>query len=70
MDSVLTGSDLFVALLYIAIGVAALSLTAAVFLALRKRPFKKDELQACKLNERLAELTAAAKSAPKSSVLS
>lgn len=59
MDSlpVLNTSDLWLALLYIAVMAATLSLTAGAMFAWRRRPVKKDELQRYKLNERLMQIS-------------
>jgi hypothetical protein len=50
-------SDLWLALLYIAVMAATLSLTAGAMFAWRRRPVKKDELQRYKLNERLMQIS-------------
>lgn len=50
-------SDLWIALLYIAVMAATLSLTASAMFAWRRRPVKKDELQRYKLNERLMQIS-------------
>lgn len=67
MDSlpVIQTSDLWIALLYLAVMAATLSLTAGAMFAWRRRPVKKDELQRFKLNERLIQLSGGGNPAPK-----
>ena len=58
-------SDLWLALLYVAVMAAALSLTAGAMFAWHRRPVKKDELQRFKLNERLMQISGGGSPAPK-----
>ncbi len=67
MDSLpsVNSSYFWMALLYLTVMAAALSLTAGAMLAWRRRPIKKDELQRYKLHERLAQMSVAAQPEPK-----
>jgi hypothetical protein len=62
---VINTSDLWLALLYIAVMASTLSLTAGAMFAWRRRPVKKDELQRYKLNERLMQLSSGGNPEPK-----
>jgi len=54
---VLHTTDLWMALLYLAVMAASVSLTAGAMYAWRQRPVKKDDLQRFKLNERLMQMS-------------
>ena len=69
MDSVVNPTNLWVALLYLAIAVAGLSLTAGALIAWRRRPIKKDQLQQYKLHERLSQLASAVPADPKGTAI-
>lgn len=58
-------SDLWLALLYVAVMAATLSLTAGAMFAWRRKPVKKDELQRYKLNERLMQISSGVAPEPK-----
>lgn len=62
---VLNTSDLWLALLYIAVMASTLSLAAGAMFAWQRRPVKKDELQRYKLNERLMQLSSGGNPEPK-----
>ena len=61
----LNNSHLWMALLYVAVMAAAMSLTAGAMFAWQRRPIKKDELQRYKLHERLAQMSGPAQVEPK-----